>query len=119
MFRSVILIYIDEVANENALTEIGRRCMMRPEQKSFELRKVLVWKFFKTCDLVLKALAEMHSTARAYLLLQMQRKYVGCEKDSGCMGKLMDWLVKEIGWQLLNVKYNLKRAEELMEAAWL
>lgn len=46
-------------------------------------------------------------------------RFVGCEKDSGCVEKSILWIAELNACQLRNDKSDLKCREELMQAAWV
>lgn len=71
----------------------------------------LVWRLSRYVDLVLELFKETLFTANLCLLLESPRKFVECEKDSGCVEKSIAGFVDVYVWQLLNNKSDLKDEE--------
>lgn len=59
--------------------------ILRPEQENDGLMKDLVRKFSEPGDLVLGELLGTLSTAKACPLMENNKRFVGCGKDSYCV----------------------------------
>lgn len=112
---NVLLIFVDKLDYEKDLTEDGSKWMPRPEKKSAALMTDLVQEFLKPEDCELDVFFGTLFTANACLLLHKHRRFMRCEKDFGCMEKLMSGLVNVEVCPLLKAKYDLTLAKKLME----
>jgi len=97
----------------------GRRPMLRPEQKNMIWMKALIGKFTGPGDLVMDMFAGTYATAKACLMTDKHRKFVGCDSDQECTDTGRVALVHIFASQLLNEKSDITGNEETMASAKL
>lgn len=104
---------VREVVYGDWLLQIAQSQLVRPEQKSVLIMKNVRCKFLNRGQFVLEALAEMLSMAKACLLLDKHRQFIGSNRYLNFLQKSMQSLIHNCAFQLLKDRSYLAGVEHL------